>query len=433
MAKEIELEEAEETPKRGRSKKQQTEDVIFGDNIDLDEEKRLREEAEIARILDREDATESTIIVARRPNRTQRYAHLAELGIKDYNREEIARQYGGGEYRCRIRRADGQFGATWYFSVDASRKPEVDPETVGGTPSGVDAVRLVETVAAKLADKQPAGPDMNSMFQLMTNRSDDMFKMMMAMQQENTKLLAAILQNRPAENTSGISQMANTLLQHSLQQSGSKLDDVLSTMTKLKRLTESDGPADEPEQKGSFVQDIMFAIPQVLKSLQGGGQPQPLPQPPEMAGQPPVPAPAPVSPVPKPSGEMLPLPKGIEPRAFAMVVANLVAFAKADSDPADVHNSYEPMLTDEMYDGIADFLEKEPKWFESIMAVTPEASAHRQWFDELRDVILNGADDEEVPAPVETRPEDDEAARKVIEEVTQGANLPKPKVKKTKN
>ena len=37
MAKEIELEEADETPKRGRGKKQ-VEDVIFGDNIDLDEE-----------------------------------------------------------------------------------------------------------------------------------------------------------------------------------------------------------------------------------------------------------------------------------------------------------------------------------------------------------------------------------------------------------
>ena len=427
MAKDIELEEPEETPKRGRPKKI-AEDVIFGDNIDVDEEKRLREDAEIARILEREDATESTIIVARRPNRTQRYAHLAELGIKDYDREEIARQYGGGEYRCRIRRADGQFGATWYFSVDASRKPEADPETVGGTPSGFDAVRLVETVAAKLADKQPAGPDMNAMLTMMTNRSDDMFKMMMAMQQENTKLLATILQSRPAESASGISQMANTLLQHSLQQSGSKLEDVLSTMTKLKRLTEDARDDDDgPKEKSSFVQDIMFAIPQVLKSLQQPASAQALPQ-----GQPLASAPAPnnspVQMAPAQPSEAFPLPKNVDPQLFSMVVMNLAAFAQADSDPADVHNSYEPMLTDEAYDGIAEFLEKEPRWFETLVAVAPNVANYRKWFDELRDIIL---EEEEV----EVSPQDEEAARGVIEEITQGAPIPapKPKAKKSKD
>jgi len=425
MSKDIELEEPEPTPKRGRPKKV-AEDIIFGDNIDVDEEKRLREDAEIARILEREDATESTIIVARRPNRTQRYAHLAELGIKDYDREEIARQYGGGEYRCRIRRADGQFGATWYFSVDASRKPEVDPETVGGTPSGFDAVRLVETVAAKLADKQPAGPDMNSMLTLMTNRSDDMFKMMMAMQQENTKMLAAILQNKPTDNNSALNQMATMLLQHSLQQSGTRLEDMISTMTKLKRLTEDDrAEDDEPKEKGSFVQDIMFAIPQVLKSLQQPAPAQALPQ-----GQPPMPAPAPMpAPVqtsPAQPSEAYPLPKNVEPQLFGMVVMNLVAFAQADSDPADVHNSYEPMLTDEAYDGIAEFLEKEPHWFDTLVAVAPNAANHRKWFDELRDIIL---EEEEVAVSAE----DEEAARKVIEEVTQGAPIPAPKAKVKKS
>lgn len=434
MPKDIELEEPEETPKRGRPKKS-VEDVIFGDNIDVDEEKRLREEAEIARILDREDAAESTIIVARRPNRTQRYAHLAEIGIKDYNREEIARQYGGGEYRCRIRRSDGQFGATWYFSVDASRKPEIDPESVGGTPSGVDAVRLVETVAAKLADKQPAGPDMNSMLTMMTNRSDDMFKMMMAMQQENTKLLATILQNKPAENNSALNQMATMLLQHSLQQSGTRLEDMISTITKLKRLTEDDRrEEDEPKEKGSFVQDIMFAIPQVLKSLQQPQQVQPLPDaqvqpvaavPPPVAGAQPAPQ-VPIS-----------LPKGVDPQTFGMVIMHLVTFAQADSDPADVHNSYEPMLTDDVYEGISSFLEKEPNWFEGIVATVPQAAPHRKWFEELRDIILE-EEEVEVPAATSTEASDPDyaAAEKMLEEFTQGipANAApvKPKPKKSK-
>jgi hypothetical protein len=248
--------------------------------------------------------------------------------------------------------------------------------------------------------------------------------MMMAMQQENTKMLAAILQNRPADNNSALNQMATMLLQHSLQQSGTRLEDMISTITKLKRLTEDDRrEEDGPKEKGSFVQDIMFAIPQVLKSLQQPQQAPPLPDAPMQAPAPIPPAAHVAAPQVR---DPLPLPKGVDPQLFGAVVMNLVAFAEADSDPADVHNSYEPMLTDESYDGIAEFLEKEPRWFETITMVAPNAAVYRKWFEELRDIIL-----EEEEAEVSA--EDEEAARKVIEEVTQGAPLPAAKAKPKKS
>lgn len=408
MPKEIELEEPE-APKRGRPRKV-TEDVVFGDDIDTDEEKRLREEQEITRMLDREDATTTTIIVSRRPNRTQRYAHLSEIGINDYDREEIARQYGGGEYRCRVRRSDGQFGATWYFQVDPSRKAEVTADALG-TASGIDAVRLVETVASKLAPKEDSNKQ-NEMLQMMMSKSDDLFKMMMVMQQENTKLLMTALTSRPPENNSALQQISTTLLQHSLQSSKTSMDDMLGTIIKLKKLSE-DGTRredDEDEPKGSFVQDIMSAIPQVLKSFTGGAQQaQPQPLPPT--------APAPVNGV--PANQAIPMPKlpaGLDPQAFAMVIMNLVQFASVGSEPLDVHNSYQPMLTDEMYDQIADFLENTPTWFEDICTIVPDAKPHKEWFMGLRDVIL------EEPAE-----EAEEVEAEPVEEA------PKPKAKKTKD
>lgn len=416
MAKDIELEQDEETPRRGRPKKS-TEDIIFGDNIDNDEEKRLREEAEISRILDREDAAESTIVVSRRTNKTQRYAHLAEIGIRDYNREELARQYGGGEYRCRIRRGDGQFGATWYFPVDLSRKPEADSEEMG-TAGGIDAVRLVETVAAKLAPKEDSGGKMNEMMQMMMNKSDDLFKMMMVMQQENTKLLMAALSNRPSNDNSAMTQMSTMLLKHSLDQSQTRMDDMIATIVKLKKLSDdNERGSDDEEPKGSFMQDIVSAIPQVIKSFAGGAAPAPQLPPQNTA----VTAPS----APAPDAQKT------TPDALGAMMHQLVVLAQAGSDPADVHNTYEPLLSDEQYDTIVDFLEKNTDWFERICAAIPAAAPYKKWFTELRDIIL------EVPEGEDAVDADDEAAaEKVLEEVQQGIPVPPvkpaPKAKKSK-
>ena len=415
MAKEIELEE-DEAPKRGRPKKS-TEDIIFGDNIDNDEEKRLREEAEISRILDREDAAESTIVVSRRTNRTQRYAHLAEIGIRDYNREELARQYGGGEYRCRIRRGDGQFGATWYFPVDPSRKPEADPDEMG-TAGGVDAVRLVETVAAKLAPKEDTNGKMNEMVQMMMSKSDDLFKMMMVMQQENTKLLMAALSNRPQQDNTAMSQMSTMLLKHSLDQSQTRMDDMIATIIKLKKLSDdNDRGGDDEEPKGSFVQDLMSAIPQVLKSFSGGA-------PAGLPAQSAAPQVLPVAAKPQePSGK-------ISPDGFGAIMNQLLSLAQAGSDPEDVHNTFEPLLSDEQYDQIADFLEKTPDWFEQLCAMVPQAAPHRKWFEELRDVIIAVPEDDEED-PVD-KDEESDLEQEIQQTATVAAPVTKPKAKKTK-
>ena len=403
MSKDIELEEPE-TPKRGRPKKL-TEDIVFGADIDNDEEKRLREEQEITRMLEREDATNTTIIVSRRTNRTQRYAHLSEIGISDYEREEIARQYGGGEYRCRLRRSDGHFGATWYFQVDPSRKAETLPDALG-TAGGIDAVRLVETVASRLAPKEDSGKQ-NDMIQMMMSKSDDLFKMMMVMQQENTKLLMTALSSRPPEtNNSALQQMSTMLLQHSLQSSKTSMDDMLGTIVKLKKLSEdSSGRDEEPQESGSFVKDIMSAIPQVLKSFTGGQaqQAQQLPIAPPQASA----VPAPVEP------RVSNLPANIEPQGFTMVLMNLLQFALAGSEPVDVHNSYQPMLTDEMYEQIASFLENTPTWFEEICVLVPDAKPHRAWFEELRAVILEDDEAEVEDTTPEPEPVEAEATEPV--------------------
>lgn len=393
MPRDIEADqEIDLTPKRGRPKKLD-EDVIFGHDIDSDEEKRLREENEISTILEREDATTSTIIVNRRMNRTERYAHLAEIGLKDYNREEIARQYGGGEYRCRIRRSDGSFGPTWYFSVDKTRKSEMDSENVG-TAGGYDAVRLVETVASKLAEKQ-GGPDMNSIVNMMSDKSDKMMQMMIMNQQESTKMMvgmmsamASAMAGRPQPtNDTALTSISTMLLKHSLESSKTSMDDMLGTIIKLKKLAGEDDD-DEPEpEKGSFVQDIVGAIPQLMKTMfPGGQQAQPLP------------APAPVQVQSEAPQTPPPAPKELTPQEkMESIIPALVQLAEQKSDPGEVHDFYQQLITDREYDSVVTYLEN-PGWWENISKPIPQMLPHREWFFALREIIL------EVP-PEETSEE----------------------------
>ena len=389
MPKDLESsEEIDLSPKRGRPKKLD-EDVIFGHDIDSDEEKRLREENEISTILEREDATTSTIIVNRRMTRTERYAHLAEIGLKDYNREEIARQYGGGEYRCRIRRSDGTFGPTWYFSVDRTRKPEIDGDAIPGTAGGYDAVRLVETVASKLGEKDQ-GPDMNSIITMMSDKSDKMMQMMIMNQQESTKMMvgmmsamATAMAGKPAPtNDTALTTISTMLLKHSLESSKTSMDDMLSTIIKLKKLAGEDEEG-EGEEKGSFVQDIVSAIPQVMKTVFSGQQAAPAQLPPQAPE--PVPAPQP-----QPPRELTPQEK------MESIIPALVQFAMQKANPVEVHDMYVEIISDEEYDAVADYLEDE-NWWENLSKAIPQMVPHKDWFHKLREIILAEPVEEEQP------------------------------------
>jgi len=415
MPRDIETEEEIDlTPKRGRPKKLD-EDVIFGHDIDSDEEKRLREENEISTILEREDATTSTIIVNRRMTRTERYAHLAEIGLKDYNREEIARQYGGGEYRCRIRRSDGSFGPTWYFSVDKTRKADLDADTAG-TAGGYDAVRLVETVASKLSEKQ-TGPDMNSIVTMMSDKSDKMMQMMIMNQQESTKMMvgmmsamASAMAGRPQPtNDSALTSISTMLLKHSLESSKTSMDDMLGTIIKLKKLAGEDEDEGEPE-KGSFVQDIVGAIPQLMRTMfPGGQQPQPAP------AQVPVQAEV----IPSPSSVPAPAPKELTPQEkMESIIPALIQFAEQKSDVGEVHDFYQQLLTDEEYEAVATYLESSD-WWEKLSKSIVQMTPHKDWFFALREIILE--------EPPEEAPEDTSA--QPVVGVTPRAT-PKPKVPK---
>jgi hypothetical protein len=371
-------------PKRRGRPPKLDEDVIFGHDIDSDEEKRLREENEIALTLEREDATTSTIIVNRRQNRQERYAHLAEIGLKDYNREEIARQYGGGEYRCRIRRSDGSFGPTWYFSVDRTRKCELDADGQG-TSAGYDAVKLVETVADRLISKN-SSPDQNNFIAMMSQKSDDMMKMMMMQQQESTKLLVGMMQafaqmnqNHPPApvGDNALTQISTTLLKHSLEQNGTRMDDMIGTMIKLKKLSEDDSENSEEGGGGSFLKDIVGAIPLIMKQVfqaQAAPTIEPLPNQ----------AKAPIAPQ-EVKVDVAPVPPPIN--KIGLALANLIQFAESNANPEDVHNAYEPMLSSEEYEALAKYLDVED-WWEKLTTLLPHIKDHKAWFTELRALII---------------------------------------------
>ena len=394
MPKEIELEEEEKPKNRGGRPRKTDADIIFGDEVDPSEERRLAEETEIQNMLQREDANTTTIIVSRRMSSSQKFAHLSEIGIRDYSREDIANQYGGGQYRCRIRRSDGQFGNTWYFDVDMSRKPEnVDNVTMAGTPTGVDAVRLVETMAEKFGSKANE----------QSSRSDDIFKLMITMQQENTRLIAGMMQAmaaRPQPTTdTALTQMSTMLLKHSLDSSHNRMEDVLNTMTKLKKLTAEEVGDEEPEEGGSFIKDVMSAIPQIMKQV---FQPQPQQAQPLPTS---VPAPMmPMAPVATPATMAVP---EVDMQQIGMALAGILQQAEAGVPPVDVYRAWAPLISEENTGHIKNYL-RAPNWFENLSGMLPGVADKREWFEAFRKIILT----EEVEVEAEEQPKNLNGARR---------------------
>jgi hypothetical protein len=263
-----------------------------------------------------------------------------------------------------------------------------------GTAGGYDAVRLVETVASKLSEKQ-GGPDMNSIVNMMSDKSDKMMQMMIMNQQESTKMMvgmmsamASAMAGRPQPtNDTALTSISTMLLKHSLESSKTSMDDMLGTIIKLKKLAGEDEDDAEPE-KGSFVQDIVGAIPQLMKTMfPGGQQAQPLP----------AQAPVQVEATPTPP----PAPKELTPQEkMESIIPALIQFAEQKSDPGEVHDFYQQLITEEEYEAVATYLEN-PGWWENISKPIPQMLPHKDWFFALREIIL------EVPA--EESPEETSA------------------------
>jgi hypothetical protein len=159
------------------------------------------------------------------------------------------------------------------------------------------------------------------------------------------------------------------------------MDDMLGTIIKLKKLAGEDEEDAEPE-KGSFVQDIVGAIPQLMRTMfPAGQQAQPLPE------QAPVQAPtASTAQTPPPA------PKELTPQEkMESIIPALIQFAEQKTDVGEVHDFYQQLITDEEYESVATYLEN-PGWWENISKPIPQMLPHKEWFFALRDIIL------EVPA-----------------------------------
>jgi len=214
-----------------------------------------------------------------------------------------------------------------------------------------------------------------------------MMKMMMMQQQESTKLLVGMMQafaqmnqnHAPAPvGDNALTQISTTLLKHSLEQNGTRMDDMIGTMIKLKKLSEDDEAESEDNGGGSFLKDIVGAIPMIMKQV-FQAQPvqivEPLQNEPKASV---VPAEAKVdaAPVPPPINKI------------GLALANLIQFAEASANPEDVHNAYEPMLSSEEYDALAKYLDVED-WWEKLTTLLPHIKEHKAWFTELRLLIIS--------------------------------------------
>jgi len=190
----------------------------------------------------------------------------------------------------------------------------------------------------------------------------------------------------PPTNDTALTTISTMLLKHSLESSKTSMDDMLGTILKLKKLAD-DGGDDESEEKGSFVQDIMGAIPQLMKSIFPQRPPESLPS----AAVPPVAtATAPGNPGPAPEPQLTPVDKA------GNIIIMLIQAAEAKADPLEIHDACLSLVSDEEYENVATFLE-EQNWWEKVVASIPAVSPHKEWFTKMREIIISEPDEQTGP------------------------------------
>jgi hypothetical protein len=206
--------------------------------------------------------------------------------------------------------------------------------------------------------------------------------------------MATAMGGRPQPtNDSALTSISTMLLKHSLESSKTSMDDMLGTIIKLKKLAGEDEDDSEPE-KGSFVQDIVGAIPQLMRTIfPANQQAQPLPAQVQVESE-----------APKTEATPPPAPKELTPQEkMESIIPALIQFAEQKSDVGEVHDFYQQLITDEEYEAVATYLEN-PNWWENVSKPIPQMLAHKDWFFSLRAIILEELED----------PQEDTTAQPVV-------------------
>lgn len=390
-------------------------------NLDELDSAALDEEARITEILNDELNNAANLEVYRK-DKSGRWAFLETQPLAEWGPEaksDLAKRYGGGEYKGRVRRmADGvrgSWGPSFHFTIDMALKPKDDDRG----PAGFDPREMFSLF--KESDKTM--PLMMQMMQMQTQATQLMMSQMQKSNETLVTVLTAALTRPaapppPAPSEKLIEILATKALNPPAPRGISDLAEVIKAVAQLKNIANAEKEVDtDGRERPSMLDSLIESVPSLLKML-GGVITPPEPQPAQVV-HPAAPAQLPANPgaplkVAEPATEVRPEPfapitadlvnTGPAPvreasvsaddiQALAAFVPSLVQLCDAGKSPGEVAEEIDRVLPDAVFMRMVDLL-KRPDWLALLIDAHEPVQMRTPFFTELRNELIAMSEDD---------------------------------------
>lgn len=325
-------------------------------------------------------------IFRQRPGQAK-HEYEGEIPADAFTLETIKRSYGGGDYLIRFAAKGGRYVRSIRFSIDPRHKGELDkinePPPVTQNSNDNSQALLAFMMQQQQAQAQQAQQSMT---------------LMMTMMSESQKSMAAIIaaaigggRQPQSEPSSKFIEVMMPMLTESMKPRGG----VAELTENVKLVKELMGTAPEKEEKDDMLEKMMTIGAPLIGAFMSRGQPQPQqPQPVRVN---------PAQPQALPTPEQIAQAKAQELLGrLRFVTPVLVRAAKKGAYIDSYLEILNDSLDDEGHDMLVYMLQRDD-WITTLFNDNPDVVANRQWFDNLREAILNPDEDttgEEASEPV---------------------------------
>ena len=305
-----------------------------------------------------------------------KHLYCTSMAPADFDRDNVIKIYGGGSYKLRTFRANGQMYKQVTFEVDPRIKGNLGETTVMPSAPGTD--RTTEMLL-KMIDPagKSGGQDTIEMMKLMMNQGQQAAMLQMQMMQQaherSLQMMVGFMGAlKPAQSGSAVDSWMPLMLKMMESKGGGgpsqDIGSLVDTMLKLKGLT--DGTQKESEEPDMMTKLMMGLAPVAMSLLGGRGA---------------VPQAAPAQPN---GGPELPSPQSSQQDMIInMFIGRLVSAARKGSDVEAYAILIVDTLSETQLDDLCSKL-SQPDWFEQLFKGNPDMASLRPWFEKLKETLL---------------------------------------------
>lgn len=348
---------------------------------------------ELQNALESNDLAGGTLRLHRRGPMDSNFQFVCKMEIASFDLEQIRKMYGGGDYRAKFWRANGQIGGKEVnFSIDHRHKGILDTNHLPKEGSSAGDNQTLQLLTRAVVDGRREDPAMPTMItQMMKSQSDNMtliMTMMMKSAEQQTTMMAQMMTAMasvfgaknvtPVQAGLGMQDVVGlvTLLNQN-KATTPGMSEIADVMLKLKELSgggNGEGKEDEPKTLIDKIAGIMPHVANTVAALKGQAQ-------------------IPVGDQPKlEDGKVVASQPEVKQQASGNQIQTLLAFIiEAARKKKDV-TLYRDFLLDNLTDDEVDQLEQlltAEAWFDTLFGALPDKEAIRPWMVDLRNSVIS--------------------------------------------